>query len=124
MLDFDLDTGAATNRRPFVHIDDTPGVPDGLAVDLDGGVWVALWGGAQVRRYSPEGLVTDVVDLPVDQPTSCTFGGEAGDILFITTARLGLSEEQLAAAPLAGSVLACRPRYRGDPAYPFRSSQA
>ena len=120
VLDYDLDTGIATNRRPFVRIDDTPGVPDGLTVDLEGGVWVAMWGGAQVRRYSPDGLVTDVVDLPVDQPTSCTFGGDAGDVLFITTARLGLTDEQLAAEPLAGSVLACRPGYRGQAAYAFR----
>lgn len=119
VLDFDLATGTATNRRPFVHIDDTPGVPDGLTVDAAGGIWVALWGGAQVRRYSPDGVVTDIVELPVEQPTSCTFGGDAGDVLYITTARLGLTDEQLAASPAAGSVLACRPGYRGHPAQAF-----
>lgn len=119
VLDYDVATGTVTNRRPLVHIDDTPGVPDGLTVDADGGIWVALWGAAQVRRYSPDGTVTDIVDLPVDQPTSCTFGGDAGDVLYITTARLGLTDEQLAASPAAGSVLACRPRYRGLPAAAF-----
>ncbi len=119
VLDYDVATGTVTNRRPLVHIDDTPGVPDGLTVDADGGIWVALWGAAQVRRYSPDGTVTDIVDLPVDQPTSCTFGGDAGDVLYITTARLGLTDEQLAASPAAGSVLACRPRYRGLPAPAF-----
>lgn len=119
VLDYDVATGTVTNRRPLVHIDDTPGVPDGLTVDADGGIWVALWGAAQVRRYSPDGTVTDILDLPVDQPTSCTFGGDAGDVLYITTARLGLTDEQLAASPAAGSVLACRPRYRGLPAPAF-----
>jgi sugar lactone lactonase YvrE len=122
VLDYDLTTGTPMNRRPLAHIDDTPGVPDGMTVDDEGGIWVALWGGAQIRRYSPDGRVTDIVDLPVDQPTSCTFGGDAGDILFITTARLGLTDEQLAITPLAGSVLACRPGYRGDPAPTFHSA--
>jgi sugar lactone lactonase YvrE len=121
VLDFDLATGTVNNRRPFALIADTPGVPDGLTIDAEGGIWVALWGGAQVRRYAPDGRVTDIVDLPVDQPTSCTFGGDAGDILYITTARLGLTDEQLTASPLAGSVLACRPGYRGHPAHSFNS---
>lgn len=121
VLDFDHASGTVNNRRPFALIADTPGVPDGLTIDAEGGIWVALWGGAQVRRYAPDGRVTDIVDLPVDQPTSCTFGGDAGDILYITTARLGLTDEQLTASPLAGSVLACRPGYRGHPAHSFNS---
>lgn len=122
VLDFDLATGTAENRRPLAAIADTPGVPDGLTIDTEGGIWVALWGGAQVRRYSPDGRVTDIVNLPVDQPTSCSFGGDAGDVLYITTARLGLTGEQLANSPLAGSVLACRPGYRGHPAPAFRTA--
>jgi sugar lactone lactonase YvrE len=121
VLDFDFDSGTVKNRRPFTPIADTPGVPDGLTIDADGGIWVALWGGAQVRRYSPDGRVTDIVNLPVEQPTSCTFGGDAGDVLYITTARLGLTDAQLAASPLAGSVFACRPGYRGHPAHAFSS---
>ena len=114
-------SGTVKNRRPFALIADTPGVPDGLTIDADGGIWVALWGGAQVRRYSPDGRVTDIVNLPVEQPTSCTFGGDAGDTLYITTARLGLTDAQLAVSPLAGSVFACRPGYRGHPAHAFSS---
>jgi sugar lactone lactonase YvrE len=122
VLDYQLATGTAENRRPLADISDTRGVPDGLTVDAEGGIWVALWGGAQVRRHSPDGRVTDIVDLPVDQPTSCAFGGDAGDVLYITTARLGLTQEQLAASPLAGSVLACRPGYQGHPASAFRTA--
>jgi sugar lactone lactonase YvrE len=119
VLDYDLATGTASNRRPLVRITDTPGMPDGLTVDIDGGIWVALWGGAQVRRYCPDGSVTDIIDLPVKQPTSCTFGGDTGDVLYITSARLGLAPHQLAENPLSGSVLACRPGYRGKPANAF-----
>ncbi len=119
VLDYDLATGTVTNRRALVEITDTPGVPDGLTVDADGGIWVALWAGSQVRRYAPDGSLTDIIDLPVDQPTSCAFGGDSGDVLYITSARLGLTDRQLVTSPAAGSVLACRPGYRGLPAFPF-----
>lgn len=119
VFDYDLPNGTASNRRALVEIEDTPGVPDGLTVDVDGGIWVALWGGSQVRRYAPDGELTVVIDLPVEQPTSCTFGGRGGDVLYITTARYGLSAHQLAGSPTAGSVLACRPGHRGNPAFAF-----
>lgn len=123
VFDYDLTTGTAHDRRALVDITDTPGVPDGLTVDSDGGIWIALWGGSQVRRYAPGGSLTDVIELPVEQPTSCTFGGESGDVLYITSARQGLTARQLAASPLAGSVLACRPGYRGSPAYAFGATE-
>jgi len=123
VFDYDLTTGTAHDRRELVDITDTPGVPDGLTVDSDGGIWVALWGGSQVRRYAPGGSLTDVIELPVEQPTSCTFGGESGDVLYITSARHGLTARQLADSPLAGSVLACRPGYRGSPAYAFGAAE-
>jgi len=123
VFDYDLTTGTAHDRRELVDITDTPGVPDGLTVDSDGGIWVALWGGSQVRRYAPGGSLTDVIELPVEQPTSCTFGGESGDVLYITSARHGLTTHQLADSPLAGAVLACRPGYRGSPAYAFGTTE-
>lgn len=119
VLDFDSERGTVRNRRPLVELADTPGVPDGMTVDADGGLWVAIWGGAQVRRYDSEGMLTCIVEVPVPQPTSCAFGGPDGMDLFITSARLGLSDADLAAYPLSGSVFSCRPGYAGMPTRSF-----
>ena len=78
------------------------GEPDGLAVAADGTVWVAVWDGACVRRYAPDGRLVESIDLPVTRPTACAFGDHE---LYITTARHGLSEDTLAAQPLAGRTL-------------------
>jgi sugar lactone lactonase YvrE len=105
VLDYDVDTGEATGRRPLCPVDGTDGSPDGLTVDADGCVWVALWGGGAVRRYTPDGLLDREITLPVDQPTACCFGGDDLTDLYVTTARAGLDESALAARPLSGSVL-------------------
>ena len=87
---FDSDqSGVLVDRRPFVTIDAGVGSPDGLTVDSEGGVWVALWGGHAVRHYSADGALQDVIELPVPKVTACTFGGEHLDQLFITTSREG-----------------------------------
>ncbi|WP_369246380.1 SMP-30/gluconolactonase/LRE family protein [Streptomyces sp. R41] len=88
-----------TNRRPLADVDD--GFPDGLTVDADGCVWVALWDGGAVRRYTPDGELDRVVELPVRRPTACAFGGADLTDLYITTARTGLE----APHPMSGSVL-------------------
>lgn len=67
--------------------DDPEVVRDGLTVDADGGIWVALWGGGAVNRYAPDGSLLTTVELPVRRPTSCAFGGRERDTLFVTTAR-------------------------------------
>ncbi|MFJ5259563.1 SMP-30/gluconolactonase/LRE family protein [Streptomyces sp. NPDC088387] len=92
---FDHDGGRVTGRRPFAHID--TGFPDGLAVDAEGCVWVALWDGGAVRRYTPGGVLDRELPLPVPRPTSCAFGGPSLRDLYITTARTR--------EPLSGSVL-------------------
>jgi sugar lactone lactonase YvrE len=86
VFDYDGGAGSIANRRPFAEIDGADGIPDGLAVDDDGCVWVALWGGRAVRRYSPEGALVDVVHLPAEHVTACCFGGDDLRSLFITTA--------------------------------------
>jgi sugar lactone lactonase YvrE len=86
VFDFDLATGTATGRRSFVEIEPTAGIPDGLAVDDEGGVWVALWGGFAVRRYTPDGRLDRVIEVPAEHVTACAFGGADGRSLFITTA--------------------------------------
>lgn len=109
-FDFDPATAAMSNRRVFAVDDDCE--PDGLTVDSEGGVWSAKWNGNRVVGYAPNGVITEVVESPVSRPTSCMFGGPDLDVLYVTSASVGLSAEELAATP-AGSVLAVRPGVRG-----------
>ena len=103
------------SRESFIEIPPDAGVPDGLTVDADGGIWVALWRGASVRRYTPDGELDDVVALPVRQPTSCAFGGKGLDTLFISTSALDLQEPELA----AGAIFAVQPGVKGLPTSPY-----
>lgn len=98
---FDFVDGRARGRRPFVEIEEGAGFPDGLTVDADGCVWVALWDGAAVRRYTPDGELDCVIELPTPRVTACAFGGAGLTDLYVTTARVGLS----APHPVAGSLL-------------------
>src|SRR5687768_6311849 len=75
VFDFDVATGTLRNRRPFVVIPESDGKPDGLILDEEGCIWVALWQGSAVRRYSPDARVVQQIDLPVSCPTKCAFGG-------------------------------------------------
>ncbi|MFI5871468.1 SMP-30/gluconolactonase/LRE family protein [Streptomyces sp. NPDC051445] len=93
--------GRVSDRRPFVTIEDGAGFPDGLTVDADGCVWVALWDGGAVRRYTPEGELDRVIVLPTPRITACAFGGAGLTDLYITTARVGLTSPH----PVAGSLL-------------------
>jgi sugar lactone lactonase YvrE len=130
-FDFDGASGDIGGRRTIVRITEPGVAPDGLTVDELGDIWVALWGGGALRRYSPEGSQLRSVPVPVDRPTSCAFGGPDRATLFITTARHGLDEAALAQQPDAGRVFRvdglgvggppCAP-YRGQPA-PGRESQ-
>jgi sugar lactone lactonase YvrE len=86
VFDYDVAAGTVAGRRPFVAIDEADGVPDGLAVDDEGGVWLALWGGRAVRRYEADGALDRVVDVPAERVTACCFGGDDGRSLFITPA--------------------------------------
>lgn len=110
---FDWSAGVLSNRRRFVTI---PGNPDGLAVDAEGGVWVALYGGSAVHRYSAAGVLDDVIELPVTNVTACTFGGDDLRTLFITTSRENVPDGQ---QPLAGAVFTCRVDVAGLPALPY-----
>jgi sugar lactone lactonase YvrE len=103
-FDFDGATGDIVGRRVIVEISEPGVAPDGLTVDAEGGIWVALWDGGAVRRYTSEGSLLATVPVPVDRPTSCAFGGPDLTTLFITTARHGLDETALARQPDAGRV--------------------
>jgi sugar lactone lactonase YvrE len=104
VFDFETGTGEVTNQRPFTEIGDTDGVPDGLCVDADGCVWVAVHGAGQVRRYTPDGALDRTIDVPARQTTACCFGGPDLADLYVTTAREGFTEADAAAQPLAGSL--------------------
>jgi sugar lactone lactonase YvrE len=119
VLDFDPGTGAVADRRPLVHVEPRDGLPDGLTVDAEGGVWVCLFGGSAVRRYSAEGVLEAAISLPVSNPTSPVFGGADLRTLYVTSARHRLAPEQLASEPLAGAVLALDPGVRGLPGNRF-----
>ncbi len=108
---YDADEGRIGELTPLCRVD--PGLPDGLAVDVDGSLWVAVWGGSEVRRYSAAGELTGVVPMPVTQPSSCAFGDDG--TLFITSARHGLTVEE----PHAGSVFALATATRGVPVHTF-----
>jgi sugar lactone lactonase YvrE len=117
-FDFDIATGEPSNRRPFVEIEG-PGRPDGLCVDVEGAVWVALWPGWSVRRYLADGTLDAVIPVPVAKVSSCVFGGFGLDHLYITTAQVDLTDEEHDAQPLAGSLFTTNPGVRGVPRASF-----
>jgi sugar lactone lactonase YvrE len=90
-----------------------------MTVDADGCVWVALWDGWAVHRYTPDGRLDHVLEMPVARATACAFGGPQLCDLYITTARAGLSEAQLADQPLAGSLLVVEDAGQGVPGWAF-----
>lgn len=107
-------TGEVSHRRSLIRIPPELGAPDGMTIDAEGGLWVALWGGGAVHRYL-DGRLDRVIKLPVSQPTSCTFGGEDLDELYVTSAWQGLSVKERQAQPLAGALFRVRPGVRGIP---------
>ncbi len=118
--DFDASTGSIANRRVLLDTVQEPGVPDGLTVDAEGGIWVAYWDGWKIARYNANGKKLAQLDLPVQCPTSCAFGGPNLDELYITSAWEELSAEQRASQPLAGDLFRARPGIRGEPCQLFK----
>jgi sugar lactone lactonase YvrE len=119
-FDFDLDTGDISNRRTVVHFPSGAGAPDGMTIDADGNLWVAMWGGWKVLGYNPNtGEPVGAIDLPAANVTSCAFGGPNLDELYITSAWAGLSAEDRAQQPQAGGVFVARPGVRGVPAFAY-----
>lgn len=119
VLDYDLATGSATGRRALIELPEDAGLPDGMTVDAEGYLWVALWDGWAIRRYSPAGDLDRIVRLPVARPTSCAFGGPELADLYVTSASAGISASELADQPLAGNLFVVRSGVRGLPASPF-----
>ncbi|MGY1689101.1 SMP-30/gluconolactonase/LRE family protein [Geodermatophilus sp. SYSU D01105] len=119
-FDHDPATGAFTNGRVLLEFSGEDGVADGLTVDDEGCIWTALWGGGQVRRWSPEGDLLAVVHVPVRQTSSCAFAGPGRDLLVISTSTEGMDDAARAAEPDAGRLFTARPGVTGPPAFPYR----
>jgi sugar lactone lactonase YvrE len=116
VLDFDVASGAAGGRRPFAEIPEADGIPDGLAVDDEGGVWVALYGAGEVRRFAPDGEPWGRVEVPAEDVTACCF---AGSRLFVTTASKDVTPDRAPRQPRAGGLFALDVPFSGPPAQRF-----
>jgi sugar lactone lactonase YvrE len=103
-FDYDLATGSIARRRPWLVFDDPIAKPDGMAIDSEGGLWIAFWDAGEVRRYGRDRALDVVVRVPAMQVTSAVFGGPDRRDLYITSATTGLSEAELAEQPLAGGL--------------------
>ncbi|RYE10543.1 MAG: SMP-30/gluconolactonase/LRE family protein [Hyphomicrobiales bacterium] len=102
---FDLDSGEVRARAPLIELPEGQ-LPDGLCVDAEGCIWLAVWGGSHVLRITPDGAIDAEIRIPTAAVSSCAFGGSDGRTLFITTAQEGMTAEQLAADPWAGALFA------------------
>ncbi|RAV21626.1 SMP-30/gluconolactonase/LRE family protein [Paenibacillus contaminans] len=118
--DYCLDTGELSGGRVCVSFPEAEGLPDGMAVDAEGMIWIAQWDGCKVSRLNPDtGKLLDVIPVPARFVTSCAFGGASLDELYITTARGGLSDEELAEYPHAGGVFRLKTNVRGLPTFAY-----
>jgi sugar lactone lactonase YvrE len=117
---YELDAnGEAGKRKSFVQFGKGDGFPDGMTVDSEGCLWIAFWDGWCVRRYSPEGEWLETIRMPVQRPTSCTFGGRDLDRLYISSARIDLDEQEIQMQPNAGGLFMVTPGVQGIKDVPF-----
>ncbi len=119
-FDYDIATGAVSNRRDAIDGKAEAGVFDGMTDDRDGMLWIAHYGGSKVTKWDPvSGVKLDEIVAPAPNVTACAFGGENLETLYITTAKQGMSDADLAAWPQSGGLFAIRPGVRGVPSYKF-----
>ena len=119
-FDYDLATGTVSNKRVAITIPEGGGSPDGMTSDEEGMLWVAQWNGWQVSRWNPHtSELIEVIPVPVAKVTSCSFGGEHLDILYITTASVNIGPEGDPEQPLAGSVFSIKTKVKGAPTFTF-----
>ena len=114
-FDFDVATGSVDRRRRFADVPPELGLPDGLTVDAEDGVWLAVFFGSRLHRYGPDGRLDAVVHFPVSLVTSCAFGGDTLDELYVTTAAHRLRDPE----PLAGALFRLDAGVRGRTETPF-----
>ncbi len=114
---YDATSGAVGPRRELLSIRD--GTPDGMCVDVEGHLWIAVWGAGQVRRYTPDGILAGIIDVPAPRTSSVTFVGDDHDLLLITTASADLTSDQVARYPDSGRLFLARVGTTGLPATPW-----
>jgi len=119
-FDYDLDNGTIGNMRVVIQLSDSLGHPDGMTSDTQGNLWIAMWGGAQVTKWNPNtGQLLEQIPVPAKNVSSCVFGGENRNELYITSARVGLDEEALKRYPLTGGVFRLETNVEGMPMFEF-----
>lgn len=121
-FDYDLSTGEIANPRVAIHVPGTMGWPDGMTSDMEGNLWIAIWGGAQVARWNPNtGQLLESIPVPALQTSSCVFGGKNRNELYVTSARVGMSEADLSKYPLSGGLFRVETKIEGMPTFEFAS---
>lgn len=118
--DYEKSSGDITNERVVITVSDTLGYPDGMTIDSEGMLWIALWNGDCVSRWNPNtGELLQTIEVPAHNVSSCAFGGENLETLYITSARLDMTDEELKAKPLSGGVFKVKPGVKGVNSYFF-----
>lgn len=119
-FDYDLATGQIANARVAIGLGDTPGWPDGMTSDMNGNLWIAMWGGARVTQWNPStGQLLDQVAVPALQSSCPVFGGKDMNEMYITSARVGMSEADLIKYPLSGGLFKVETKVTGMPTFKF-----
>ena len=119
-FDYEVETGAIANSRRVVFVPEALGWPDGMTSDMQGHLWIAMWGGAQVTRWNPNtGELLEQIPIPAMNVSSCVFGGKNMNELFLTSARKGLDEATLKQYPLTGGVFRLETKVEGMPTFAF-----
>ena len=115
VYDFDLSTGSINNKRRFISFSEEDGFPDGMTIDNEGRLWIAFWGGSKIMCVNPDSkAIEEVVSFPVSKITSCAFGGEKMDQLFITSAKVQVNEKD---EPMAGKTFVVSLGVKGLPSF-------
>ena len=118
--DYDVKTGEIANRRKAFDVPNSLGWADGMTSDVDGNLWIAMWGGAQVTRWDPRtGQLLEQIPVPALQSSCPVFGGKDRNELYVTSARVGMSEENLTKYPLSGGLFKLVTKYEGMPTFEF-----
>lgn len=119
-FDYDLETGGIANPRVTIRVPEALGWPDGMTSDMQGNLWIAMWGGAQVTKWDPnKGQVLEQIPVPAKNVSSCIFGGKNLNELYITSARKGLDEAMLTKYPLTGGLFRIQTSIEGMPTFEF-----
>ena len=115
VYDFDLSTGSINNKRRFISFSEEDGFPDGMTIDNEGRLWIAFWGGSKIMCVNTDSkAIEEVVSFPVSKITSCAFGGEKMDQLFITSAKVQVNEKD---EPMAGKTFVVSLGVQGLPSF-------